>query len=477
MQRGHLWFGTALGALALAFPAYAQEQDLAPTPATETSAPATIAPAPAAQEAPAPAPENGAPAPAPVTATAPVEMAAAPVVLTDHAVDAFYAARGGAALWFRNADSRAAAQRMVSRLRHADLDGFAEGPQVGSAVEAALAAGQPADDKTISVAWVRYVRTLKGPVSGISYGDPALALTAPSADAILREAEAAPSLSAYVDQVAGVNPFYAALRDAALKQESATDPHVHATLDRLRLVPARGKAILVDVANAQLMMLENGAVVDTMKVIVGKASAATPLLAGTIHYVTFNPYWHIPQDVARRKVAPIVLKRGVSYLKSARYETVGEFGYEKEQPIDPESVDWRAVADGSVEVHIRQKAGGNNMMGEMKFGFVNDYGIFLHDTPHKELFAKARRNLSLGCVRVEKPPVLAQWLLGRDPVPPGDGSEQLVPVDKGVPIYILALTARPDGEKLAFAEDVYGLDKTSGGTGTAVATASASAQR
>jgi murein L,D-transpeptidase YcbB/YkuD len=193
--------------------------------------------------------------------------------------------------------------------------------------------------------------------------------------------------------------------------------------------------------------------------------------------VTFNPYWHIPQDVARRKVAPIVLKRGVSYLKSARYETVAAFGGDKEQPIDPESVDWKAVADGTVEAHIRQKAGPGNMMGAMKFGFVNDYGIFLHDTPHKDFFAKAKRNLSLGCVRVEKPPVLAQWLLGRDPVAPSDGSEQLVQVDKGVPIYILALTARPDGEKIAFADDVYGLDAPGGGTTAAVATASASSTR
>jgi L,D-transpeptidase YcbB len=455
MMRTQFWFGAALGALALSTSAYAQEQDVAP--AAEATAPAPAVPAPA------PAPDIAAPTPAPV--------------LTDSAVDAFYAARAGAALWFRNADSRAAAERLANRLRHADLDGFAEGPEAASAVEAAVAAGQPADDKTISVAWVRYVRALKGPVGGVSYGDPALALTAPSADAILRDTEAVPSLSAYVDQVAGVNPFYAALRDAALKQDSAADPHVRATLDRLRLVPARGKAILVDVANAQLMMLEDGQVVDTMKVIVGKPDFPTPLLAGTVHYVTFNPYWHMPQDVARRKLAPIVLKRGVSYLKAARYETVSAFGYEREEPVDPASIDWKAVADGTAEAHVRQKAGPGNMMGAMKFGFVNDYGIFLHDTPHKDLFAKAKRNLSLGCVRVEKPPLLAQWLLGRDPVAPSDGSEQLVQVDKGVPIYILYLTARPDGEKLAFANDVYGLDKTAGGTATAVATASASAQR
>ena len=163
-------------------------------------------------------------------------------------------------------------------------------------------------------------------------------------------------------------------------------PTVAATLDRLRIVQAEGRAILVDVANAQLMELEDGKVIDTMKVIVGKPDFPTPLLAGKIWYVTFNPYWHIPQDVTKRKVAPIVLKRGVAYLKAARYQTVAAFGGDKEEPIDPTTIDWKAVAAGDVEAHIRQLTGPrskNNMMGKMKFGFVNDYGIFLHDTPHR----------------------------------------------------------------------------------------------
>jgi murein L,D-transpeptidase YcbB/YkuD len=115
------------------------------------------------------------------------------------------------------------------------------------------------------------------------------------------------------------------------------------------------------------------------------------------------------------------------------------------------------------------------MMGKMKFGFANDYGIFLHDTPEKALFAKDKRNLSLGCVRLERPEALAKWLLGKDPVPPGDDSEQNVRIgDKGVPIYISYLTARPDGDKIAFADDVYKLDGAAGG---AQAVASSSAAR
>ncbi|HET9145112.1 MAG TPA: L,D-transpeptidase family protein, partial [Sphingomicrobium sp.] len=172
------------------------------------------------------------------------------------------------------------------------------------------------------------------------------------------------------------------------------------------------------------------------------------------------------------KVAPIVLKRGVSYLKAARYQTVAAFGGDKEEPIDPASVDWKAVAAGDVEVHIRQLSGPYNMMGKMKFGFDNDYGIFLHDTPHKDLFAKAKRNLSLGCIRVERPQELAEWLLGHEPLVPGDDSEQNVLIGKqGVPIYVSYLTARPNGDKVAFADDVYKLDDDQNGGKVTTATA------
>jgi murein L,D-transpeptidase YcbB/YkuD len=424
--------------VAWAAPVLAQEADVAPAPVST----------PVASEPPAPPPDSN--------------------------VAPFYAAHPGTLLWLRDESTRAAAARLVQVLRRAPIDGFADGPQLAATVEAAIARGQPLDDQTISTAWVRYVQWLKRPVEGVSFGDPSLKLEAPSAAAILSNAVRGPTLAAYVDAVSNVNPLYAALRDAAIGAGEQTDPHVLASLDRLRLVPASGRAILVDVANAELMMLKDGQVTGTMKVIVGKPDFPTPLLAGKIWYVTFNPYWHIPQDVAKRKVAPIVLKRGVSYLKAARYETVAAFGGDKEEPIDPKSVDWKAVAAGEVEVHIRQLSGPYNMMGKMKFGFANDYGIFLHDTPHKDLFDKTKRNLSLGCIRVEHPQELAEWLLRREPPVPGDNSEDNVLIGKqGVPIYVSYLTARPDGAKIAFADDVYKLDGESGGGKAVAAAASA----
>ncbi|HVU30813.1 MAG TPA: L,D-transpeptidase family protein [Sphingomicrobium sp.] len=429
-------FMLAATAIGLAASAGAQEADVAPVPAVKSVA---VIPAPAA----------------------------------DSNVAPFYASRPGLLLWLKDAESRAAAEKLENVLKRAPIDGFGQGPALAATVEAALASGTPADDQLISNAWVRYVQALRRPVQNISFGDPALQLQPPNAREILREVQEAPSLAAHIDSVSAINPFYSALRDNAIANSEQSDPRVLGTLDRLRLIPAKGRAILVDAANYELMMLEDGKVVDTMRVIVGKADFPTPLLAGSIWYVTFNPYWHIPQDVAKRKVAPIVLKRGVSYLKAARYQTVAAFGGTKELPIDPTTVDWKAVAAGDVEVNIRQLSGPANMMGKMKFGFVNDYGIFLHDTPHKELFKKAKRNLSLGCVRVERPQELAEWLMGHEPEVPGDDSEQNVQIAKGVPIYISYLTARPDGSSIAFADDVYRLDGTNDGKKELAASASA----
>ena len=413
-----------------------------------------IAAATSANAQTAPNPTQG-PAPAP----------AAPVASSP--IDLFYLARQQAPIWLKDDAGRAGAQALAAVLRNDAIDGLQDGPERAARVEAAIAAN---DDKAVSAEWVAYVQALKAPVKGVSYGDAALQLQPPTPGAILAKAAAAPSLLEYVTRTSAVNPFYASIRDNALRLGQTEDPHVRGTLERLRLVPGQGRAILVAIANAELMMIEDGNVVDQMKVVVGKPGFETPMLAGTIHYVTFNPYWHIPQDVARRKVAPVVLKRGVSYLKAARYQTVAAFG-KGEDPIDPTTVDWKAVADGSVEVHIRQLTGPRNMMGKMKFGFVNDYGIFLHDTPHKDYFAKAKRNLSLGCIRVEHPERLAQWLLGREPVPSGEDAEELVQVDKGVPIYVSSLTARADGDKLVFANDVYGLDKQGAENVTKVAAA------
>jgi murein L,D-transpeptidase YcbB/YkuD len=409
---------------------------------------AIAAASPALAQDPASAPAS------PVQQSAPF---VAPLVALESGVETFYATRGQASIWFRDSASREAAAKLPAILRRATIEGIADGPELAAGVEAALARGLPADDKILSAAWVRYVRVLTGPAEGMSFGDPALEPKAASAATILSAAAAAPSLVVHVDQVSRVNPLYSALREAAAAGGGDPDPRVRATLDRLRILPAKGRAIVVDSASAQLWMLEDGHPVDRMKVVVGRKISPTPLVAGTIHYVTLNPYWNIPADVARDKVAPLVLKRGVKYLKAARYVTSDGFGT-KAADIAAGEIDWKAVAAGDAPVHIRQLPGGNNMMGAMKFGFANEHDIFLHDTPQRNLFARDKRTFSMGCIRLEHADRLARWLLGKDVDPRAEPPETHVALDAGVPVYVTYMTAKVEEGRLAFVDDVYAWD-------------------
>jgi len=177
----------------------------------------------------------------------------------DAAIDAFYFYdRSGTPIWLRDDAGRQAAAKVAEILDRAPIDGLIEGPALAATVRSAIAGGTLNDDAAISIAWLKYVRALKAPVSGVQFGDAHLMLAQPTAKQALSELLAAPSMLVHVSQVAAVNPLYSTIREQALASGLASDPRVRATLDRLRLLPATGKVILVDVASAQLWMLENG---------------------------------------------------------------------------------------------------------------------------------------------------------------------------------------------------------------------------
>jgi murein L,D-transpeptidase YcbB/YkuD len=404
-----------------------------------------------------------------IAATAP------PVLLSDaQNVEAFYTARQNAPLWFVSGAPTPAAARLIAILKRANLDGLVEGPQLAAQAEAAIQAAQGGDatlaataDRALSAAWVAYVRALRAPVAGFLYGDPLRRPQPASAAAILGEAAAAASLDEHVKAVSDVNPLHAQLRDLILAQSpggAVSDRRQLATLERLRMLPATGRVVMVDVAAARLFMIENGQIRDSMKVIVGKAPLATrtPLIASTIQFVTFNPYWHVPDDMVRRTIGPAAQRSGLAYLRRQSYELfrwTGEMG----APLSVSDVNWKAVISGEERILVRQLPGSLNSMGKMKIAFANTEGIYLHDTPNKKLFANAQRTLSHGCIRLEDASRLARWLLGKEPVAPSSAPELHVQLAEAVPIYVTYLTARAESGTLAFADDYYGLDRVSAG--------------
>ena len=249
-------------------------------------------------------------------------------------------------------------------------------------------------------------------------------------------------------------PTLAALNRGAAYYERL----ILANLERARAIPAvQGRYVLVDTASARLWMIDDGRIRDTMRVIVGKRAMPTPEMAGLIRYAALNPYWNLPPDLIRKR-ARNAAARGPRVLTEERLQILSDWT-DQARPLDPRRVDWRAVAAGRRLVNMRQLPGPQNMMGRVKFMLPNDLGVYLHDTPHRELFARADRRESSGCVRLEDAQRLGRWLFdGR--MPQANGTpEQQVDLPRPIPVYITYLTVLPTGNGgLVFQRDAYRRD-------------------
>ena len=371
-------------------------------------------------------------------------------------------------IWLGGGAESPAVAQLATILRRATFDGFAEGPQLATQVEAAAAqaraapASATAADRLISSAWVRYVQAMRRPTKGMIYAYPVLRPQGTRTEEILLTAAAAPSLSAYLTTTSDLNPIYRQLRDTAWAEAQALgnltpDPRLLANLDRARSIPGRGRFVLVDSGTQRLTLFENGQPIDSMKIIVGTNELPTPLIASMMYYVTYNPYWHAPDMLVKKTIAPNVLRMGAKYLSSRGYHVVDAWS-ETANVIDATTVDWKAAAAGTSHVFVRQDPGPLNSMGNLKFPFPNPEGIYLHDTPSKQHFAKSLRNLSNGCVRVEDAKRLARWLIGQEPAAPSADPEIRVQLPQGVPVIVTYLTAQVQDGKLTYLDDFYGWD-------------------
>jgi len=407
-------------------------------------------------------------APARTSAQPVAQSTLAPPAAADD-ISAFYNAYKPQPIWTRAGINEAAAAQVVAILQRAPFDGFAVGPQLAAQVEAAVAQARTGDpsataaaERALSGAWVRYVQALKRPTAGMIYAYPVLKPLGSRTEEILLTAAAAPSLSTYLSATANVNPIYAQLRDTAYAQGQLSgnltpDPRLLANLDRVRSIPASGRFLLVDAGSSMLTLYDSGQPVDSMKVITGTNELPTPLIASIMFYITYNPYWHAPDHLVRKTIAPTVLKQGMAYLKSHGYHVIDEWSATA-NVIDPKTIDWKAATAGTLHLKIRQDPGPLNSMGILKFPFPNPEDIYLHDTPDHAKFALSNRNLSNGCVRVEDAKRLARWLLGQDPASPGREAETRVLVPKGLPIYLTYITAKVNDGKLSYLPDIYGWD-------------------
>jgi L,D-transpeptidase YcbB len=391
---------------------------------------------------------------------------------TENAIADFYRARDGRPLWFAPDSRGSAADQLITLLSRADIDGLDRGRYLDrSLVRTVRSArgGSPRDvsraDILLSRAFVAYVRDLRSSgSSGTIFIDSELKPGMPQARETLQAAAAAPSLPAYVGQMGWMHPIYGQIRLAFANQggyfvQGGAAQLVRINLERARALPVDygQRYIIVDAAAARLYMYEDGRVYDSMKVVVGKPTDQTPMLAALMRYAIVNPYWNVPPDLAAERIAPHVLSEGMPFLRAKRYQVLSDWS-DNPTVVDPTTIDWQGVKDGRIQIRVRQLPGPDNAMGKVKFEFPNPQGIYLHDTNDPALFDEAARLFSGGCVRLEAAQRLAKWLYGKPLAAKSTTPEQKIPLATPVPVYITYLTVGAENGRLAYRQDVYNRD-------------------
>ena len=219
---------------------------------------------------------------------------------------------------------------------------------------------------------------------------------------------------------------------------------IAANLERFRWLPRSygGRYILVNVPAFRLEAHDSAGGTLEMKVIVGEEfeGRRTPVFADSMETVVFRPYWNITPDIQAQETAPKI-------AEDPNYMAANDLEY---------------FEDGG-ERRIRQKPGEKNSLGLVKFLFPNSFNIYLHDTPQDELFDQDVRAFSHGCIRLEKPDALAQWVLGWDDARVQEAmnaaeDNQTVKLPKKIPVYIIYATAYQRDGALYFGNDLYSRD-------------------
>jgi L,D-transpeptidase YcbB len=237
-------------------------------------------------------------------------------------------------------------------------------------------------------------------------------------------------------------------------------------LERWRWMPSKfdGPAILVNLPEFKLRA-RNGKEELTMRVVVGKAAGhRTPVFDGDIKHVVFRPSWSVPPNIQRNEILPKIAS-DYGYLARHNYELVDTAtGRSVGSSVNGDTV--RRIKNGSLRV--RQTPGNHNALGLVKFLFPNDNHVYLHSTPQQALFARTRRDFSHGCIRVEDPAELAEWVLRAQPewsrekidsAMKGKRDDVYVKVERPIAVVLFYATAvAEENGEVKFLDDIYGHD-------------------
>jgi len=239
-------------------------------------------------------------------------------------------------------------------------------------------------------------------------------------------------------------------------------------LERWRWMPQDlgRRHVIVNIAGFRLRVVEDGEEALQMRVITGRPYRQTPVFSDAISYLVFNPYWHVPHSIATKDKLPEI-KKDPGYLSRQQFEVFRGWGADAKS-IDPSTIDWSRLSASTFPYRLRQKPGPLNALGQVKFLFPNRHSVYLHDTPTRGLFAKAERSFSSGCIRVERPLELAEYLLADraqwsaeriEAALKTSSTERSVRLPETVPVHLQYWTAWAEADgTVHFRTDVYQRD-------------------
>ncbi len=387
-------------------------------------------------------------------------------------------------LWSRGGHPTPTALRLLTALQDVAARGLDprdhDVSRLSALVDSGLAtpARQVAFDVTMSVAAVRVLYSLRfGRIDPIdAHAHLRLPQDAVDLCAEFRSLVTSSAPDAQLDAAEPPYVHYALLKRAlgVYRTRAGTDTWASALVEMLVLTLVRWRwlphqfttaPIIVNIPAFRLYALSANSDREgdmlRMDVVVGSAyDHRTPVFSDVLEHIVFAPYWDVPPSIAEAELIPVA-RRDPRILTVNNYEIVNAAG----RVLSPTAAAVRAVSAGTAR--IRQRPGGSNALGRVKFVFPNEFNVYMHDTPVQTAFERGRRDLSHGCIRLANPFALAQLLLRSVPgwdstaiaVAMRQTTPQRVDLPIPVPVHILYATAaaREDGTVL-FYDDIYGLD-------------------
>lgn len=241
---------------------------------------------------------------------------------------------------------------------------------------------------------------------------------------------------------------------------------IDANLERWRWAPERfpDRHVRVNIPAYRAYAYEDGEAVLDMKAIVGQADRETPIVWDSIEYLVANPRWYVPESILERDKLEDIRESPEEYIQSHDYFVLDR---DTGARVPATQIDWEE-ADVEEEFRLVQESGEDNALGELKFIFPNPHNVYLHGTPADHLFAENLRSFSSGCMRLERPLELSDWIASGDPaISPEqvrtavEGSElQRLNLAEPVPVYTTYFTVEVDeGGQPVFHPDIYGWDE------------------